>query len=142
MPRRREIPLAPISDPTEVEVRGSESLEGYRNSPLEREAAMRLAAPPELATEAIMQAPPHMEPLTSREEMLPLRNVLADALEQLEPHERWVFERAVIERQSIRSIAADLSVGKSTADRYKQQAIQRLQQLLEGDERIIDYLKQ
>lgn len=136
MPRRKEIPLSPVG------AFDYESDTGIGNSPLEYQASRTIQRAPETVTEALMQAPPSETPLLAREELLPLRDVIADAMDQvLTPRERWVFERSVIERQPLRGIAADLGLCKSVIDRTKQRAARKLSDALVSEPRIEKYLR-
>lgn len=95
---------------------------------------------PATEIEALLSTAPFMDPETATETLLPLREVLADAIDALEPREKWVFERCVIERQSIRSVAEDLSMSKSSVDRIKREAVENLRGLLEDNQEIRGFL--
>jgi len=77
-----------------------------------------------------MECRPGDAPLTSQRELLPLREVLADALENLTAREQWVVERHVIERLSFAAIGRQLSLSKSMAHKIYQKAQRRLQEEL------------
>jgi DNA-directed RNA polymerase specialized sigma24 family protein len=137
MPRRTEILLSPIGR----SFRDSEGGEGggHADSPLERAQTALVA--PETPLAALMECAPGDNPRTSKEDMLPLRDVLAAALDTaLTPRERWIFERCVIERQSIRSVAADLDLAKSHVDRIKHAAVLKLREALTHEPIIEEYL--
>lgn len=81
--------------------------------------------------EALMRCPPSEDPDKAKNELLPLRDVLADALDQLTDLERTVFESLVIERRSLRETAADLGTrSKSGVAKIRDRAIAKLQTLL------------
>jgi len=82
---------------------------------------------PLTAMQALMEAPPHHEVDMSTEEGLPLREILADAIDTvLSPRERWCFEALVIERQSVRQLGRQLNISKTHVCRVRDQAIQKL----------------
>ncbi len=96
---------------------------------------------PETDMEALLMAAPHQDPERSSESLLHLRDILADAIEQLDPKFRFVFEGCVIERRSLRDLGRDLSVSKSTVDRWKQEAVKCLRVLLEDSQPIKEHLR-
>ena len=130
MPRRREIAHSPLGDSSVAE----------HNNPLD-EAAHGKYVSYDTVVQALMSTPPHVAVPTAREELLPLRDVLADALETLSPRERYVFERLVIERVSLAKLGKDMSISKSHIHRLKGQAAEKLRAHLEDDWRILEHLK-
>jgi hypothetical protein len=61
-------------------------------------------------SQAIMETAPHGTIPVSQEELLPLREVLADAIDMLPPLEREVFTAVAIERLSQRTAGRELGV--------------------------------
>lgn len=122
MPRRREVPF----DPT-------------MRAPQGREVACAAA---ETDTQALMEARPFEDPQPSRAALLPLRDVIQDAMDRvLTPRESWIFDACVVERQSIRSLAADLSLAKSHVHRIKDVARTKLRAALQDEPLILSYLE-
>ena len=90
-------------------------------------------AAPSTPVEALMEAPPHVDPVRSREEYADLRETLGAAIDALPPRERECFEAVVIERATYRQIADRLGVGVATVDRLKSRAIVMLREQLGED---------
>lgn len=92
--------------------------------------------------QALMQARPFEDVQPSRARLLPLRDVVQDAMDRvLTERERWIFDACVVERKSIRALAAELSLAKSHVDRIKHLACQKLRTALEHEPLIEDYLQ-
>lgn len=92
------------------------------------------------ALAALMAAPPHTPPRSSQEELLPLREVLADAIDALPERHRVAFEACVIERRAMRATAKELGVTKSTVHRLKEEAVCLLREALASHPLIETYL--
>lgn len=90
--------------------------------------------------EALMQAAPHEPIQRSLEELLPIRERLTEAFERLSERDRWIVNSILVERKSIRSTAADLSLAKSHVDRLYKAALNKLRTELENDPMILEYL--
>jgi DNA-directed RNA polymerase specialized sigma subunit len=90
--------------------------------------------------EAIMQTAPHEPIPRSLEELYPLRERLTEAFERLGERDRWIVNSILVERKSIRSTAADLSLAKSHVDRLYKTALGKLRTELENDPLILEYL--
>jgi RNA polymerase sigma factor (sigma-70 family) len=67
--------------------------------------------------QALMEAPPHTEAVTSQQERHELRTVLNDAVESLGDEDRWIWEARVHRRISMRAIGRELAIPKSTVAR-------------------------
>jgi DNA-directed RNA polymerase specialized sigma subunit len=117
MPRKREIAYDPLIDPPRR---------------IERRAATTI--------QALMEAKPHEPIQRSLEELLPLRECLSEAFDQLNERDRWIVNSILIERKSIRNTAADLSLAKSHVDRLYKAALRRLKTILENNPTILEYL--
>lgn len=76
--------------------------------------------------EALMSCAPGDEPEQSQVELLPLKEAIADAFEVLTEEEAWVFNSAVIEGNSYRTIARQLNASKSSIFRTKKRAARKL----------------
>lgn len=85
---------------------------------------------PETDIQALMEAPPHTDPETSLESSEHLREVLADAIDQLEPRLKWIFEARHYEGMSIRQIGLQLNLTKSYIDRLYRRAVEQLADIL------------
>lgn len=87
---------------------------------------------------ALMEAAPGDPIPTSQAELLPLRDVLQDAMDRvLEPRERWVFDAIVVERKSIRAVGRELNLAKSYVHRIYHEAVRKLREELVATEPII-----
>jgi DNA-directed RNA polymerase specialized sigma24 family protein len=70
--------------------------------------------------EALMQtAPSGYEPLMPLEVTLQLKEILADAIDELTPLERWIVERLFIEGLSLRKAGAVLGIPKTSLARRR-----------------------
>lgn len=119
MPRKRELAFDPLIEPPR---------------PINRRALTD--------AQALMEAAPHEPVEPSVESLLPLRNVLAEAFDQLPERDRWIVNSILIERKSIRDTAADLSLAKSHVDRLYKAALNSLRTMLEHDPLIAEYLNE
>lgn len=111
---------------------------------------MRAALGPESPIneyQALMECAPFQQPDTHVGELLHLRDTLSDAIDQLTPLEREVFNMSCIERVGCRRIGNRLeSIGlpnysKSGVMVVRDRAIAKLQALLKDNPEIIEYLK-
>jgi len=90
--------------------------------------------------QALMEAAPHDEPETSQLELLVMRDVLADALDELDPRDRRLIEARVIEKRSLRSLEPELGWHKSYMDRRQKVVLARLAEKLQTNPLIEEYL--
>lgn len=92
--------------------------------------------------EALMSAAP-FEPIESSQmEMLALRDVLQDALDDvLTPLELWVFNALVVERKSLRSLGRQINRPKTTIARIRDGAFRKLREHLQDTPAIRSYLE-
>lgn len=90
---------------------------------------------------ALMEAEPHCEPQTSRQQLLPLRECLQDAIDHLHPREAWVLNSIVVERLSLRAVARQLGLGKSQIATIRDNALNHLYDELADDPLVIEYLE-
>lgn len=91
--------------------------------------------------EALMSAPPHHEPQVSQLELLVIRDLIQDAIEEcLSPLEQWVFNATVVERQSLRGLGRQINRPKTTVARIRDRAILKLRSGLSDSQAIIEYL--
>lgn len=81
---------------------------------------------PDTDMQALMEARPHCEPATSKQQTEHLRERLADAIENLEPRLRWIFEARFFRGMSVREVGRELSLSKSFVDRLYRQALAEL----------------
>jgi len=92
--------------------------------------------------ESIMSAPPGVEPAVSQMELIHLRDIINDAIdEHLTPLETWVFNALIVERKSLRSLGRQINRPKTTIARIRDGAIKKLQEALRDNPDIIDYLE-
>lgn len=96
---------------------------------------------PENEWQALMEAPPFIEPEVSQFERLALRDVIVDALESLTSEEQWIFDALYVRKLSERQLAAEIKLPKTTMRRRKEKLLLRLRHILEDDVRIVEYLK-
>lgn len=99
------------------------------NSDLESSPHIQIAATPRAASayEALMQAVPGGEPDLSQGELLHLRDVIQDALDEvLNERERYIFDAISTERVSVRQVAKRLSLSKSQTHRLYQRSCKRV----------------
>lgn len=81
--------------------------------------------------EALQRAAPHEDPVTAREELLWIREVIEDTAEKvLTPRELWIFNSIVIERLSIRKVGSLMQLSKTHVWRIYHRAINRLRRAL------------
>lgn len=128
MPPRRELPFASFRR----EFAGPDG--HYLGEPefIGRMAVGMAEQRPETAIQALMECAPHDEPDLSLEELLPLRDVLADAIDLcLDGRQRWVFEALVIRGESLRSLGRELALSKTHVARLRDEAISLLRTVLE-----------
>jgi DNA-directed RNA polymerase sigma subunit (sigma70/sigma32) len=91
--------------------------------------------------EALMSTPPHHEPQVSQLELLVIRDLIQDAIEDcLTPLEQWVFNATIVERQSLRGLGRQINRPKTTVARIRDRALLKLRGALADSPAIIEYL--
>lgn len=96
---------------------------------------------PDNPIEALMLCPPGVEPDLARNQLAPLRDILADAiLTQLDDRELWIFEALHYRRLSLRQLARELSISKTHIARIRDHIHQKLQQELLKDDTVRGYV--
>lgn len=133
MPRRREVPYSPIPSHGD----GANHDGAWAGEPPGR--SMAVEAAPNLFA-ALQRAAPHEQIGWTQEQLLPLREVIEDAIDELPERERWIFNACVVERKSIRAIADDLQLAKSYVHRLRDAAVRKLRAALEDHPMIKEYL--
>ena len=89
-----------------------------------------------------MSTPAGYEPEISQLEILHLRDIINDAIEDtLTPLELWVFNAVVVERKSLRSLGSQIGRPKTTVARIRDNAIKKVRRSLKDHPAIIDYLE-
>lgn len=88
--------------------------------------------------QALMECAPGQEPDVSRSELLELRESIADAIDGLEPMERFVFNTLIVERRSVRYLEPYLA--KTTACRVRDNAIGKLREALQDHPAVLGHL--
>lgn len=113
MPRKREVVWDPSLFPQLFEERHTDR--DRQKSPLA----------------ALMEAAPNHEPEPTQEEMLPLREAIQDAMDEvLDERERFVFDALVVEKRSIRSVGRLLSLSKTQVARIRDDSAGKLAAVL------------
>lgn len=131
---KREVPFSPIPLWTAVGGDDHDDLLFEPRGPRIHETR------PENQFAALLECQPREEPEWSREELLPLRDVLVDALDALDARERFVFDLIASERLSRRDASLIMSLSKSQVDRIYHQACERLRTALQDHPLIKEYL--
>jgi DNA-directed RNA polymerase sigma subunit (sigma70/sigma32) len=81
-------------------------------------------------------------PQTSVMEMVALREIINDAIEELlSPLEVWVFNALFVERKSLRKLEKELSIPKTTIARIRDKATSKLRDKLSTETLIQEYLE-
>lgn len=96
---------------------------------------------PENEFEALMRCRPFEDPHTPKDELLPMRDVLQDAIEELSPREQWILDALIVRRVSHRALARELGVSKSLIGYLRDQAVTWLRLRLEHEPLIAEYLE-
>jgi hypothetical protein len=92
--------------------------------------------------ESIMCAPPGIEPGVSQMEIIHLRDIINDVMEDiLTPMELWVFNAVVVERQSLRQLGRQINRPKTTIARIRDGALKKLREALQDNPAIMQYLE-
>jgi DNA-directed RNA polymerase sigma subunit (sigma70/sigma32) len=95
---------------------------------------------PHTPWEALMVA--DGSPQTSVMEMVALREIINDAIEELlTPLEVWVFNALFVERKSLRKLERELSIPKTTIARIRDKATSKLRSKLSTETLIQEYLE-
>lgn len=131
MPKAREVPRWMVEDDEQLAETNAQSFVYIAHSDYR----------PDTAMQALMEAQPHNDPLVSREERLELRDVIADALDDLTEEERWIFEALYIRKLSLRQLCAEISMPLKTLWTRRNKVLLRLRDKLEVDPQIIEYLE-
>lgn len=76
---------------------------------------------------------PFEEPIESSENILPLREAVAEYVEQLEPRELWVINACFSEGKSLQKIADELGITKTHVWRIRNQAMEKLKGAMSMD---------
>ena len=90
--------------------------------------------------QALMEAAPNEVSQTSQMEMLVLRDLLADALDQLDPWSRSLIEARIIEKRTFRALERKFKLTKSSLHRHEQLILKQLAESLEDHPAIQAYL--
>ena len=84
----------------------------------------------------------HTSSTPTLEETLDIKEILGAAIEALEPEERWIAERLLIERLSLRKAGAVLGCPKSTLARRRDAIRGKLIRAVAGHPAITEWLGQ
>ena len=81
-------------------------------------------------------------PVISVLEMIALREVINEAIDTvLTPLELWVFNAIFIEQKSLRKLAKELSIPKTTIARIRDKSTEKLRLVLQEETLIQEYLE-
>ena len=95
---------------------------------------------PATALQALMDAAPYTEPVSSIEEMTELFDIVRGAIESLHSDDQMLIEAIVFERMSFRGLEARYNIPKSIIHRRYAAAILELRGLLIEYPLIVEYL--
>lgn len=95
---------------------------------------------PETALQALLETAPGEEPETSIEELIPIREAVAAAIERLPPRLRFVIEAIHMERLSYQQLANRMGISKTHAFRLTKDAEECLRQMLNSNQLIRERL--
>ena len=90
--------------------------------------------------QALMEAAPGAAIENSVESLLRLRDVLADAIDDLPDRHRWVLEQRLIAKVPLRTLANWMSISKSRVHTLEKEALVMLRVKLNGNLMIAAYL--
>jgi DNA-directed RNA polymerase specialized sigma24 family protein len=90
--------------------------------------------------QALMEAAPGEAIEPSQMEMLALRDLLSDAIDDLPVRHKWVLEQNLIHRIPVRTLGAWMGLGKSYVWVLKQEALAMLRTSLQDHPSIVAYL--
>ncbi len=85
---------------------------------------------PDNPLEALMKTAPGESPETSMEELMPLREAVADCLDKLSEQDRWIIDSLNSERVSLQELGDRLGVTKTQAWRLRNKAHDRLKEIM------------
>lgn len=91
--------------------------------------------------DALMRCAAHEEPESSREERLVLREPISDAIDSLTEEERWIFDALFVRRASLRELAREIAVPKTTVARRRDALLVTLREKLQSDPFVVEYLE-
>lgn len=143
---RREVPFSPIPT-SEVTARVYRDNTSFGSDHVHQDDIVEPRGPrihqtrPANVFAALLEAPPFTEPDWSREELLPLREVIQDAIDDaLSDRERFIFDSIAVERLSLRQLGAITSLSKSQVDRIYKGALAKLRDALADHLLVKEYL--
>ena len=85
---------------------------------------------PETPLQALMEAAPGYEPEESLQEIQPIREAVADCIEQLDEHDRYVIDAINSERVTLQELGDRLGVSRMHASRLRDAAFGRLMKIM------------
>ena len=80
--------------------------------------------------EALMSCPPSEDPEESVLEQISLRDAVADALDNLEEDDRWIFDMLIVVRLSLRFVGRVVGIPKTTLARRRDRIVADLRERL------------
>lgn len=90
--------------------------------------------------QALMECEPFEDPDVSQLSLLPLRDIIADALDELTDEERWMFDAFFVRKLSERQLSAEIQIPKTTLRRRKEKVLDHLRDRLVSNPHIAEYL--
>jgi len=82
-----------------------------------------------------MIAGPHETPKISTVELLAAREIIVDAFDTiLTEEEKWIINATVIEKLSVRTVAAQIGAAKTTVCRIRDRGLTKLRKQLENNQ--------
>jgi hypothetical protein len=90
--------------------------------------------------DALMRCAPGDEPDATLDSLLPLRDILGDALDLLDERELWIFNSLTTQRLSLRQVGEQLSLSKTHVARLRDEIMAKLRTALETNPTIREYL--
>lgn len=136
-------PYQTHAHPLGEEVGGGSTRDGEgKHSAPEVDWEQRLFRPrPDNEYQALMEAAPHQEPETHAEQHLELREKVADAIDDLAPREREVFEGVFIRGESCAEIGRRLGFSRQHITRIRDAAKETLRVALQDEPVVVAYLE-
>lgn len=95
---------------------------------------------PATPIEALMQTAPHRDVDVSRAERLPLKDIIADAVDQLTEEQRWIFDALFYRKLSLRELGRELSLSKTSIARKRDRLLRSLRNELADHPTIKEYI--
>jgi len=96
---------------------------------------------PDNPFEALMLCAPGQDPDVSRDELLPLRDILQDAIDGLTPREQWIFDALHTRKLSLRQLGRELNLSFGHVRRLRDEINEKLRVVLIEHEEVRRHLR-